>query len=375
MKKIFYLILIINFNSYVFAQPFKSKGEWEKYFDSQNKTLNPIEGIWFVKSSSSVTITNEESNYFSDDKIVAVISSGYNIFKIYYIDDKLKINESNNKFFEFTQTDNYIYNDRWIKSDEQLHREFVKLSAKTMRFMSWNKTSCNGRACATAITHDTWNKIYPTKENVTSSSKSGTGFAISSNGIIATNYHVIEGGNTIKIRGVKSNFSKSYKAKVLISDKNNDLSLLQIEDNSFTNLGIIPYTIKTSLDGVGENIFVLGYPLRATMGDEIKLTNGIISSKTGFQGDITTYQISAPIQPGNSGGPLFDNQGNIIGIINAKHMEAENASYAIKSSYLTSLMELLSTPAKLQTINLLKGKSLTNQVELIKNFVYIIEVN
>jgi hypothetical protein len=56
-------------------------------------------------------------------------------------------------------------------------------------------------------------------------------------------------------------------------------------------------------------------------------------------------------------------------------MEAENASYAIKSSYLTSLMELLSTPAKLQTINLLKGKSLTNQVELIKNFVYIIEVN
>lgn len=222
-------------------------------------------------------------------------------------------------------------------------------------------------------------KLYPTAyDNIVQSGNqskpaSGTGFGISSNGIIVTNYHVIEGAKTIKVRGINSDFNKTYKAKVLVSDKNNDLALIQIDDYGFTSLGTIPFTIKTGLAGVGENIFVLGYPLRASMGDEIKLTNGIVSSKTGFQGDITSYQISAPVQPGNSGGPLFDNQGNLIGIINAKHTGAENASYGVKSSYLSGLIELLSSPPKLQTVNLLTGKSLTQQVELVKKFVYIIE--
>lgn len=222
-------------------------------------------------------------------------------------------------------------------------------------------------------------KLYPSSSDNISKSinspklASGSGFVISSNGIIVTNYHVIDGVNSIKVRGVNSDFGKTYKAKILVSDKHNDLALIQIDDYNFTSLASVPFTIKTSLTSVGENIFVLGYPLRATMGDEIKLTNGIVSSKTGFQGDITSYQISAPVQPGNSGGPLFDKQGNLIGVINSKHTGAENVSYGVKSSYLTGLIELLPNPPKLQTINLLTGKSLTQQVELVKKFVYIIE--
>ncbi len=181
-------------------------------------------------------------------------------------------------------------------------------------------------------------KLYPASENNYASNSavkgSGTGFALTSDGLIATNYHVIDGARTIKIRGINSNFNTTYNAKILVSDKNNDLALIQIDDYNFTSLGTIPYTLKTKLANVGESIFALGYPLRAVMGDEIKLTNGIISSKTGFQGDITSYQVSAPVQPGNSGGPLFDSNGNIIGIINAKLTIAENASYAVKASYL-----------------------------------------
>ena len=226
---------------------------------------------------------------------------------------------------------------------------------------------------------DLYIKLYPTaNDNIIQSGNqaklaSGTGFGIASNGIIVTNYHVIDGAKTIKVRGVNSDFNKIYKAKVLVSDKNNDLALIQIDDYGFTSLGTIPYTIKTGLAGVGENIFVLGYPLRATMGDGIKLTNGIVSSRTGFQGDITSYQISAPVQPGNSGGPLFDSQGNLIGIINAKHVGAENASYAVKTSYLTNLIDLLPSPLKLQTVNSLTGKTLTQQVATVKKIVYIIE--
>lgn len=226
---------------------------------------------------------------------------------------------------------------------------------------------------------DLYLKLYPTaNDNVIQSGNqskltSGTGFGISSNGIIVTNFHVIDGAKIIKVRGVNLDFNKTYKAKVLVSDKNNDLALIKIDDYGFSSLGTIPYTIKTGLAGVGENIFVLGYPLRATMGDEIKLTNGIVSSRTGFQGDITSYQISAPVQPGNSGGPLFDSQGNLIGIINAKHVGAENASYAVKSSYLTNLIDLLPSPPKLPTVNSLTGKTLTQQMKLAKKFVYIIE--
>ena len=136
----------------------------------------------------------------------------------------------------------------------------------------------------------------------------------------------------------------------------------------------MPYNINTSLSEVGESVSVLGYPLRASMGDEIKLTTGIISARTGFQGDISTYQISAPVQPGNSGGPVFDQKGNLIGVINAKHIGADNASYAIKSNYLKNLTDLLPNPLTFNTSNSLLNLSLSEQVKVLKKFVYIIEV-
>lgn len=222
-------------------------------------------------------------------------------------------------------------------------------------------------------------KLFPTSgDNITSTISgpaSGSGFAVSSDGLIVTNHHVINGAKTIKIRGINGDFSKSYNAKIIIEDKNNDLALIKIDDPNFTTLGIIPFVINGKTIDVGNSIFVLGYPLRATMGDEIKLTNGIISSKSGFQGDVTSYQISAPIQPGNSGGPLFDEKGNLIGIVNAKHAGAENASYAIKASYLLNLFELMNTYPKIQTVSSVTGKPLTEQVKTLKKYTYIIEVN
>lgn len=224
-------------------------------------------------------------------------------------------------------------------------------------------------------------KLYPTADdnvaqyNSRTERSSGTGFAITSNGLIATNHHVVDGAKTIKVRGINNDFSRTYSAQLVLTDKNNDLAIIRIDDYSFSSLGTIPYTINSNTSNVGEDIFVLGYPLRATMGDEVKLTNGIVSSKTGFQGDVTSYQISAPVQPGNSGGPLFNSKGQLIGIINAKHIGAENASYAVKSSYLTNLIDLLDYPPTLQTVSSVNGKALTEQVQFIRKYVYIIEVN
>lgn len=201
---------------------------------------------------------------------------------------------------------------------------------------------------------------------------SGSGFALN-NGYICTNYHVVEGAKSIEILGVQGDFTISYSAKVIASDKFNDLAILKIDDADFKEFGTIPYKVKTLMADVGEEIFVLGYPMTTTMGDEIKLTTGVVSSRTGFQGDVSLYQISAPIQPGNSGGPLFDSQGNLIGIVSAKHTGAENVGYAIKASYLRNLMESSITEDVLPTNNSVSSLPLTGKVKKIKDFVYFIE--
>lgn len=229
---------------------------------------------------------------------------------------------------------------------------------------------------------DNYLKMYPDASSSSSSYNSGggsyneqqwsgSGFALT-NGYIATNYHVIDEAKTIYVQGIKGDFSIKYKAEVIASDKFNDLALLKITDSRFTGFGSIPYCVSTATAAVGEEIFVLGYPLTTTMGDEIKLTTGVISSKTGFQGDVSLYQISAPIQPGNSGGPLFDSKGNIIGIVNAKHSGAENVGYAIKASYLRNLIESVTTTNILPNSNSVSSLPLTGKVSAERNFVFMI---
>ena len=189
---------------------------------------------------------------------------------------------------------------------------------------------------------------------------------------IVTNYHVIEGATEITVKGVNNYYSVAHPAYVVLADKNNDLAILKIKNESIS-LKEVPFTISDKLADVGESVFVLGYPLRATMGDELKLTNGIVSSRTGFQTDISSYQISAPVQPGNSGGPVFNGDGVLIGVLNAKHTGTENVSYAIKVTYLKNLIELLPDKINFPAINQLSGKSLPEQVKEIRGFVYIIE--
>ena len=215
-------------------------------------------------------------------------------------------------------------------------------------------------------------KMYPTAGTATHSGEwGGTGFALNS-GYVVTNHHVIDGAHDIEIYGVKGDFNTPYTATVIASDKNSDLALLKISDSRFPGFGTIPYKIKTTQSEVGESISVLGYPLTSTMGDEIKLTTGVISSKTGFQGDVSLYQISAAVQPGNSGGPLFDNYGNIIGIVSSKHTGAENVGYAVKATYLRNLVESCVSTSILPTNTSLSGLTLPEKVKKSKNFIFMI---
>lgn len=213
--------------------------------------------------------------------------------------------------------------------------------------------------------------IDPIDDNI-NETWTGTGFAIG-NGYIVTNNHVAEEAKTIRVRGVKGDVNTSYTAEVVTTDKVNDIAILKIKDNQFTGFGTIPYAIQQRMADVGEDVFVLGYPLTQALGNEIKLTNGIISSRTGYQGNISTYQMSAPVQPGNSGGPMFDNKGNVIGIVVAGVPGAENVGYAIKTSYLNILIESAGLNIKLPTNNTISSLSLAEKVKRVKDYVFYIE--
>lgn len=207
---------------------------------------------------------------------------------------------------------------------------------------------------------------------------SGSGFFIDANGYIATNYHVVENSKQIEVSFVRNGEWEHHPATVVLSDKQNDLSILKIESEKFNPLKSIPYNFTTNVKDTGTEVFTLGYPIASIMGTEVKFTDGKISSKTGIQGDVTVYQISVPIQPGNSGGPLFDNQGNLVGItssgLNRDYFKAENVNYAIKSSYLKSLIDSLPFPIKLQTTADIANKPLTEKIKLFQSYMTYIKV-
>ncbi len=182
-------------------------------------------------------------------------------------------------------------------------------------------------------THRGYHSPY-TQQEQQPSSWSGSGIAIGTK-LIATNHHVVDGATNLAIYFPDSD--TQYRAEVVTVDAEHDLAVVRVVDSNFKGFNNIKYGFKKDTEDVGMGVFVLGYPLVQTMGTEIKLTTGVVSSRSGFQGDASQYQISAPVQPGNSGGPLFNDNGELIGIVSAKHTEAENVSYGVKLSYLYSL--------------------------------------
>ena len=208
-------------------------------------------------------------------------------------------------------------------------------------------------------------------------SKSGSGIFISNEGYIITNHHVIENANEIVIEFMYEGEKKSYNALVYNYDEKSDLALLKIDDSSYQKIEELNYSInKNSNSLLGEDVFTLGFPITEIMGSDIKYTNGSISSINGFKGDKKTYQISAPIQPGNSGGPLFNYDGELIGI-NVAILDkkiASNVGYSIKSGVVVDFINTSSKKIKLPLQNKLIDLSLTDKIKKLQNYTVFIKV-
>ena len=207
---------------------------------------------------------------------------------------------------------------------------------------------------------------------------SGSGFFVNEKGYIATNYHVVDGAKDIEVTFIRNGEPESYPASVVMSDKQNDLSIIHIDSPSFKPMAPIPYNFSTRIKDTGSEVFTLGYPIADVMGEEVKFTDGKISSKTGIQGDVTVYQISVPIQPGNSGGPLFDNLGNLVGItssgLNRDYFKSENVNYAIKFSYLKSLIDAMPQNFEFRENPSIATTPLTEKIKLFQPYMIYIKV-
>ncbi len=328
-----------------------------KNYYSSNK-IDAIEGIY------ELSFANKESPKYR----LGLIKNGddYNLVYLSGAENYVDWKEGDMKAKLTPTSTSGLYKTKWSMGDKTDKDAFAGFDGTTMKIIMGDRDP------------DLYIKMYPSSTDKIHSNSgvtaSGTGFAVNSMGYIITNYHVIEDATEINIRGIKGDFNKLFTAKVVVSDKSNDLALLKISDVDFKGLGGIPYAISFKNAGVGNDVYALGYPLRASMGDEVKLTNGIISANSGFEGSLNQYQISVPVQPGNSGGPLINLAGNIVGVVNAKHLGTENVSYAIKGSFLSNLIESSGETISLPASNLLTGKTLSQQVQLVKKFVYIIEV-
>lgn len=216
----------------------------------------------------------------------------------------------------------------------------------------------------------------PSDNNSTEWAGSGSGFFISRTGHIATNYHVVDGMTKFQVEYYQNGKKYTYPAKVISTDPSNDMAIIRIDHKDFTRIPEIPYKFATRTKEVGTDVFTLGYPLTFIMGEEIKYTRGEISAKSGFQGDIRTYQISVPITNGNSGGPLFDYDGNIVGITSSGLRKdiADNVNYAIKAIYLQTLIDACQESIELPTGIDLTGKSKPEIIKALQGFVVLIKV-
>lgn len=258
-----------------------------------------------------------------------------------------------------------------INGNNTFQTDFTPLSSNTVGFFvdkTGNKINFQNLIIK-KLNSSIPQKFYNPKNYISTESKfkgNGSGFLVNTSGYIATNYHVIDGATEI----FTEINSKDYKCKLIAIVKENDLAIIKVIDkNSFP----VYSSINSNNTETGSEIFVLGFPYALSLlGNEIKLTDGKISSQTGFQGQSKTYQISAPIQPGNSGGPLFNSEGDIVGIVSSKFTAGENVGYAIKSKYLLDLLS--KNNISYNTSNSIKSSSLIEKVKLLSNTTFIIKV-
>jgi len=213
------------------------------------------------------------------------------------------------------------------------------------------------------------NNINESKTNAPTiaASVSGTGVALSNNGYFITNYHVVEGSDSVYMQNAAGEY---FKANLIAFDKNSDVALLKVDDKKFKfSKTDLPYNFASGKNNIGATVFTLGFP-----DNEVVYNEGYISAKNGFDGDSMQYLLNIPSKPGHSGAPVINKAGSIIGLIAANNTEATTTTYAVSSSAIYNLIKDLPVQIKLPKNSQLKNLDRSQQVEKLQAFTCSVKV-
>mgnify|MGYP002405544632 CR=1 FL=1 len=335
------------------------------YFDSN--ALDEIEGIYKSYQSDQLGYYKIGIKKFGSKYKAIIIESDLNHWKQGEV--KAVFETSSMKGF---------YSTKWYMGNKTPFETFALMENPALLTVEFKDDKTGEKRT------DQFIKMYPSADVSASTAidgikATGSGFVISTDGVIATNAHVIEDADRIEIHLNNEFGTKTYSASVLLKDESNDVALLKIDDDEFKGFNSLPYSILQTTE-IGEDVFTIGFPLSSLMGDNYKVTNGIISSNSGLKDDVRFIQITAPIQPGNSGGPLFNRDGNVVGLTTSKLNERaigtsiENVNYAIKATYLINIYNMLPNKEQLSKSSTLSDKELKDQVKVLKNYICLIKI-
>ncbi len=216
------------------------------------------------------------------------------------------------------------------------------------------------------VTHKELNEVKIKTDPKATFKSGGTGFLIDGNGYIITNAHVLKGKTTV----ATNTKGEQFLAKICIKDLDRDIAILKIEDKDFVPYKSLPYSINKSVN-LAEPIYTMGYPK-----DEIVYGEGYLSSLTGYKSDTLTYQIAIAADHGNSGGPILNKDGDVIGILTDK--SEGGAVFAVKSLYIFKAVEALKKDSafaniKLKNSNSIKDLGRVQQVKKVNSCVFLIK--
>ena len=202
----------------------------------------------------------------------------------------------------------------------------------------------------------------------------GTGFIIdASNNYIITNAHVASEGKNQLI--VENNKGEQFTASAVYVDPVRDLAILKITDASFKKLAPTPFVIRRSNAGLGEQVYMLGFPKQ-----EIVYGEGYVSAKNGYQMDTIFCQLNTAANEGSSGSPVINKKGELVGILTSSERNAQGVVYAIKSINIHRAIEEAkkiqgNSEIKVTSASGLKGLDRESQIRKVEDYVFMIKGN